>query len=63
MQSSFCKLLKIKRQKENGQEFILTAIGGGGRDRTSDLWVMSPMSYHCSTPQYLHVQRYAHLFN
>ena len=23
----------------------------GGRIRTSDLWVMSPTSYHCSTPQ------------
>jgi hypothetical protein len=25
----------------------------GGRIRTSDLWVMSPTSYHCSTPQYI----------
>ena len=25
----------------------------GGRIRTSDLWVMSPTSYHCSTPQYV----------
>jgi hypothetical protein len=24
----------------------------GGRIRTSDLWVMSPTSYHCSTPQF-----------
>ena len=23
----------------------------GGRDRTSGLWVMSPTSYHCSTPR------------
>ncbi len=26
-------------------------IGGGGRTRTYDLWVMSPTSYHCSTPR------------
>ncbi len=25
----------------------------GGRIRTYDLWVMSPTSYHCSTPRYL----------
>ncbi len=26
-------------------------IGGGRRTRTSDLWVMSPTSYHCSIPR------------
>ena len=26
--------------------------GSGGRIRTSDLWVMSPTSCHCSTPRY-----------
>ncbi len=26
-------------------------LGGGGRTRTYDLWVMSPTSYHCSTPR------------
>ena len=26
--------------------------GGGGRDRTNDLQVMSLTSYHCSTPRY-----------
>jgi len=25
----------------------------GGRTRTDDLWVMSPTSYHCSTPRYI----------
>ena len=31
----------------------------GGRIRTYDLWVMSPTSYHCSTPRYLFaLQRY-----
>ena len=24
----------------------------GGKTRTYDLWVMSPTSYHCSTPRY-----------
>ena len=28
-------------------------IGCGGRIRTYDLWVMSPTSYHCSTPRYV----------
>ena len=28
-------------------------ISSGGRIRTYDLWVMSPTSYHCSTPQYV----------
>ena len=27
-------------------------IGSGGRIRTSDLWVMSPTSCHCSTPRH-----------
>jgi hypothetical protein len=26
-------------------------LGSGGRIRTSDLWVMSPTSCHCSTPR------------
>ena len=29
----------------------LSMFGGGGRTRTYDLRVMSPMSYHCSTPR------------
>ena len=29
--------------------------GSGGRIRTSDLWVMSPTSCHCSTPRQGHV--------
>ena len=28
-------------------------ISSGGRIRTYDLWVMSPTSYHCSTPRYV----------
>ncbi len=27
-------------------------LSSGGRTRTDGLWVMSPTSYHCSTPQY-----------
>ena len=26
-------------------------LSSGGRTRTYDLWVMSPTSYHCSTPR------------
>ena len=29
------------------------SLCSGGRIRTSDLWVMSPTSCHCSTPQYI----------
>ena len=29
----------------------------GGRIRTSDLWVMSPTTYHCSTPQYILIKK------
>ena len=34
----------------------------GGRIRTSDLWVMSPTSYHCSTPRFV-IQRYTKFLN
>ncbi len=27
------------------------SLSGGDRTRTCDLWVMSPTSYHCSTPR------------
>ena len=33
-------------------------ICSGGRTRTCDLRVMSPTSYHCSTPQCLRLQKY-----
>ena len=42
-------------QKKTLDERVL--IGGGGQTRTDDLWVMSPTSYHCSTPRCLRVQR------
>jgi len=31
---------------------LVCGLGSGGRIRTSDLWVMSPTSCHCSTPRY-----------
>ena len=31
----------------------MIALGSGDRTRTDDLWVMSPTSYHCSTPHYI----------
>ena len=34
----------------------------GDRTRTYDLWVMSPTSYHCSTPRLIVVQKYCFLF-
>ncbi len=37
-----------KQKKEPISRFLL---GCGGLTRTSDLWVMSPTSYHCSTPR------------
>ena len=30
----------------------VVGVGSGGRIRTSDLWVMSPTSCHCSTPRH-----------
>lgn|GEM_PF-6597657 len=27
-------------------------VCGGSRIRTDDLWVMSPVSYHCSIPRF-----------
>ena len=37
------------KQKEERKKSLLNS--SGGRDRTSGLWVMSPTSYHCSTPR------------
>ena len=38
----------IKKSRTNVLQTI--GFGSGGRIRTYDLWVMSPTSYHCSTP-------------
>ena len=42
----------IKNKKKRLNCFSLFELSGGGRTRTCDLWVMSPTSYHCSTPRY-----------
>ena len=36
----------------NKKSRLFAAPGCGGRDRTTDLQVMSLTSYHCSTPRY-----------
>ena len=52
----------MKRKKSSN--LLLFFISSGDPIRTNDLWVMSPTSYHCSTPQsqsilsVLRVQRY-----
>ena len=49
IQTAFDASFKIKNPDAFASGFFLCS---GGRIRTSDLWVMSPTSYHCSTPQY-----------
>ena len=47
-------LIKAKTtSKKNHLEvhFEVVLISCGGLIRTDDLWVMSPTSYHCSTPR------------
>ena len=41
-------------KNKKGFQFELKAFlkSCGGKTRTYDLWVMSPTSYHCSTPRY-----------
>ena len=47
----FCKFSNknnsIKKDQQNADLFLCS----GDPIRTNDLWVMSPTSYHCSTPQ------------
>ena len=38
------------RQKKTESK-ICSPFSSGRRNRTSGLWVMSPTSYHCSTPR------------
>ncbi len=40
---------KRENKKEELKKFLSDSCGG--RIRTNDLWVMSPTSYHCSTPR------------
>ena len=41
--------IKQKKRTHENHESLLSC---GGPTRTNDLWVMSPTSYHCSTPRY-----------
>ena len=41
-----------RAQKKLRAEARSCNLGCGGRDRTTDLQVMSLTSYHCSTPRY-----------
>jgi hypothetical protein len=40
---------------------VLCGFGSGGGIRTPDLRVMSPTSYHCSTPRYVRAGEPVHL--
>ena len=42
------ELMQIHKKKEKR---LLLFLSCGGPIRTNDLWVMSPTSYHCSTPR------------
>ena len=42
---------KIKQKRRNILEYFFFKSCGGSI-RTNDLWVMSPTSYHCSTPRF-----------
>ena len=42
-------------KKNTLEDLNLQGLCGGRRTRTSDLWVMSPTSYHCSIPQCIYV--------
>jgi hypothetical protein len=55
--SSFLKVLFYEDFRGKKEKLLIkndeeSSFCSGGRIRTSDLWVMSPTSYHCSTPQY-----------
>ena len=43
----------IHNKKKLARKYIEPVLTcGGGQTRTDDLWVMSPTSYHCSTPRF-----------
>ena len=49
-----CALMQAKKANPGSHAASgICLLCGGRRTRTSDLWVMSPTSYHCSIPQYL----------
>ena len=41
----------VLKQKKEIAFYNFLSISCGGPTRTDDLWVMSPTSYHCSTPR------------
>ena len=51
------KLLTSLKTKNPGAFAPGLFLCSGGRIRTSDLWVMSPTSYHCSTPHYIFISK------
>ena len=42
---------RMKKKKRLSLRKKQPLNGCGGKTRTYDLWVMSPTSYHCSTPR------------
>ncbi len=46
-----CMELEFLHIKSGLQLLQSACLSGGVRTRTYDLWVMSPTSYHCSTPR------------
>ena len=48
-----CKFLNLSIKKELTNCKFLNLVGSGEWNRTTDLQVMSLISYHCSTPQRL----------
>ena len=46
-----------KRRIKKASTEVNALLSCGERIRTNDLWVMSPTSYHCSTPRCLRLQR------
>ncbi len=49
-----CGILPLENANPGSQAASgICLLCGGRRTRTSDLWVMSPTSYHCSIPRYI----------
>lgn len=50
MNFSLAQKREFQQTKKDGEQ-ICSPFSSGRRNRTSGLWVMSPTSYHCSTPR------------
>lgn len=48
---------RCENKKKTEHLLLSLRLSGGRRTRTTDLWVMSPTSYHCSIPRFA-LQRY-----